>query len=707
MSRSLPVNCLSHQLLTLTFAWGTHAIWIVAALAVLATIVLGWSDIARFHLGRIWALSDTCFTESMRRRVLLVTPLAILGVITVVQLQRPSDEQDAIRQTIKFCLFTSGLIVTVTALILACTNLPKEIETRVIYTIVTKPTTRLEIVLGKVIGFARVSGMIILIMGIFTYGYLELRNWRLVRGITERLSEEPTESVQHAALSHWAGRGFLDTKSLEFPREVGIFSRETGPDGIQWMAGGKSEFFAVPFEPTESQRSLLLEAVEKGAEVDLLVTLQLERHKPTEDDLKMTRELGIKNPAAASHILGPVLPDTRPSTQPQDEVPAQIKVRVLDDQRRPLIGFEEFDNNSSGITVVPPTDGRPGAVIRLKETLLPRLAGARSFIVEVSGITPSVEFGAGEMPVVFFVPAAEPDKAMIKPQFQGGKPVTPLFLSHTGHRGMILTGDPKETGTVAVYRFRNADVGHGSGGKVPFQVNLSFERNGEFQDTTTSFSVVALQVRNRNTATSSGTIRITPEMDRTTYFDVPQGDVAGGNFDVTLRDLTAQQQLGLELGSLAVVTADRSFAFNLFKSLLVLWMLCVLVVVISVFCSTFLSWPIAVVLTLVILLGRWGVDELGDALNPGVGRGVAGEFKVTDPGASRVVSTSVEALARTLKSVAVALPDVSRFPVSEDIERGISIPPARLAGAAEVLLLYGLILISASYLILKRKEVAP
>ena len=60
---------------------------------------------------RVWAISSVCFAESIRRRVLWITPLAIIGVVIVAQLQRPIDEQDAIRQTMKFCLFTTGLLV--------------------------------------------------------------------------------------------------------------------------------------------------------------------------------------------------------------------------------------------------------------------------------------------------------------------------------------------------------------------------------------------------------------------------------------------------------------------------------------------------------------------------------------------------------------------------------------------------------------------
>src|SRR5205807_1253451 len=133
------------------------------------------------------------------------------------QLQHPNDELDAIRQTTKFCLFASGLLVVVTGVILACTNLPREIDNRVIYTIVTKPTTRLEIVIGKVLGFARVSAAILLMMGLFTFGYLELRAWRLEKQVEERLATVPADSPARQVLEGYKNAGLLNTKSLEQP----------------------------------------------------------------------------------------------------------------------------------------------------------------------------------------------------------------------------------------------------------------------------------------------------------------------------------------------------------------------------------------------------------------------------------------------------------------------------------------------------------
>ena len=73
-----------------------------------------------------------------------------------------------------------------------------------------------------------------------------------------------------------------------------------------------------------------------------------------------------------------------------------------------------------------------------------------------------------------------------------------------------------------------------------------------------------------------------------------------------------------KMSSLKLVRNDQGFAWNLIKSLIILWLMSLLVTIISIFCSTFLSWPIAVVLTMVILFGRWGAMQLGDVTDPGL-----------------------------------------------------------------------------------------
>jgi hypothetical protein len=155
------------------------------------------------------------------------------------------------------------------------------------------------------------------------------------------------------------------------------------------------------------------------------------------------------------------------------------------------------------------------------------------------------------------------------------------------------------------------------------------------------------------------------------------------------------------------VQADRSFALNLGKSLLVLWLLSVVVITIAIFCSTFLSWPIAIILTIVILLGHWGVQQLGDAATPGIGRQVTTDLGIRDAADARVVSQGVEALTTMLNALSRVLPDISRFNATEFIERGVWMPAGNIAQAVVVLVAFGIPLTVLAYVFLRNKEVAP
>src|SRR5688572_986730 len=224
---------------TMTTFFSNNAPWLIAVLILLLFVAFGWADLLRFSPIRIWAISSVAFRESWRRKVWLITPLAMLGIVAVSQLAHPFDEQDAIRQTTKYCLFASGVVVVLATLILACTNLPREIDNRVIYTIVTKPPTRLEIVLGKTLGFARTAGAILLIMGVFSYLYLLVSSAQLRANVRTKLQNLPPADLSRETLQHYANEGLLGAKTYARPVSLQIYARapERG-DAHRWILGG-------------------------------------------------------------------------------------------------------------------------------------------------------------------------------------------------------------------------------------------------------------------------------------------------------------------------------------------------------------------------------------------------------------------------------------------------------------------------------------
>ena len=748
------------------------AIWI-AVLIVVAGLAVGWRDVARLSGRRIWAISSVSFAESVRRKVLWIAPLAILGIIAITQLQHPVDERDAIRQTIKVCLFATGLVVVISAIILASTNLPKDIDSRVIYTIVTKPTTRLEVVLGKVVGFARVSALILLIMGLFTYGYLRVRAWNLRAEVRERLETTPEGAPNRASLEYYARAGLLETKAVERPDDLQIYGRPPAPGEPLYLAGGLGQYYTVPFVLTAEDRSQLVAAVERQAAVAVINTMSYRWRTPTRDDLDMMRAASVPtvpteevppalrpppaqpasapaepaaaaggaggdvltlaaapanpltgSPAAPGSPIPSVAPDLSkliPATVPADAPAAagaagdalakgkalpvpQIALAFLNEDRVMVIGSGQI--NEDRWTSLPIEQGPVQARILINPHL-DTLFNLPKFYAAVFLMTPAVEFRVEEQPTVIGI--IESDGRLsytIKPAPTDGadprRPLLPRALSSAAQHGMQIVGRPGDGGTVAVFDFERPALAVDEAGFVTFEFRAGIDRGGDATGEEDVLPTVRLEWRDPETMRVTASRDIRPESNRTVYLQLKRSEVSDGDFQVLVRVATPGQTLGLRPDSVVMAKGDRPFAFNLAKSLLILWLLSVLVVAIAVFCSTFVSWPIAVVLTVLMLLGRWAVEQIGDT--SGLGSTIA-QVTRSEAG-SRVIRTGVDTLQSGLQVLASVLPDISKFAAIEDIARGVNIPWATLGGAALVLLGYGLPLVVLAYVRLKYREVA-
>jgi hypothetical protein len=327
------------------------------------------------------------------------------------------------------------------------------------------------------------------------------------------------------------------------------------------------------------------------------------------------------------------------------------------------------------------------------------------------GLTPATEFGLNENSVKLNAQVQGVQGAGVgiaPPKGPDGKPAQPVFRTRTSSAHLQqLRGDANPADApLAVFRFRAPDFAP-AGDTVPFEFRTKVERSGsDNTGETDDPTVVEIAVHNNKTGRDTAPLSLTVDSDRPTFFRAPRAGVEGGDFDVIARSRTPGHYVGLRPGSVAVAASSHSFAFNLFKSLVILWLLSVLVVIISVFCSTFVSWPIAVVLTLVILLGRWCVVQLGEPASP---QQMATDFfgASANPVQTRVFTDTMGALNKLLTITAKVLPDLDQFRVTEDIERGVTIPWRGLTDPLLVLFTFGIPVTILAYVLLRRKEVAP
>lgn len=127
-----------------------------------------------FHLScrRIWSLSVLTIRESLRQKILFVFIIfAVLFMFAGWFLAGAADRPDLqIQSYIDFVLKAISWLVIPIMLLLACWSLPEDIRLRTIHTVVTKPTYRIEIVMGRMLGFTLLGSVILLVMG--TVGYI-------------------------------------------------------------------------------------------------------------------------------------------------------------------------------------------------------------------------------------------------------------------------------------------------------------------------------------------------------------------------------------------------------------------------------------------------------------------------------------------------------------------------------------------------------
>jgi hypothetical protein len=703
-------------------ALSIFGIWVAWNLA------MGWRDFARISPKRIWAIGSVCFRESMRRRVLWITPLAMLGIIAVSQLSLPSDEEDAIRQTTKYCLFASGIVVVIATLILACTSLPKEIDNRVIYTIVTKPTTRLEIVLGKTLGFARTSAAILLVMGLFSYVYLQINAAQLNSAIRGKLANLPSSDQGRQTLEHYADEGLLQARTYSRPvlgdwgtaPGLQIYAKTpSASDKYTWIFGSSEQNVMFPFELPQvifdhPEVNLIFEVHIACKQWRPLTRREIEFEAPDPTATTRPTTQGIEKRPGPASITATVLNENGFTALTSKSV--MDRIHTKDTQTREPDPYA----NANRVALEPPTSNGVGnalLVIQSKE-ILERIAtlpaapdGKRRIFLSITGVSPATLYGFDADAVTLTAQTLDSaGKAINLPipsTDSSGKPLPRIFRGRTSNsRQQQLRGDPdRDESPVGIFEFRQKDF-QPVGKTVSFELRIQVERSGVEATEAENGTRVEVVVVNHKSGFTAPPLNVITDSDRPTFFNIPREAVEGGDFDLQIRCRTDGNFVGLRPSSVVVASSRQSFAFNLVKSLFILWLLSVLVVIISVFCSTFVSWPIAVVLAVVLLMGRWCVVQLGEMNTP---QQIFTDFfgSNASPVTGRIFTDTVGALNKLLALAAKVLPDLDQFRVTEDIERGVTIPWQSLTDPLLVIVTFGLPMLILGYVFLRQKEVAP
>ena len=674
------------------------ALGVAAAVVVLGLVVYGFRDLRRFSVVRVLAVASVAFREGVRRRVLWVAPLAVLATLALVGLARPEDEADAVRQAAASVLFASGLVAVLVPLVLGCTSLPREVESKVVFTVVTKPLTRLELLLGKLAGFAALSAVVLGILGAFGYGLLLWQERAVIAGIEDQLGRELLAPSRAPYLRHLADDGLLRADEVDPGDDLQVYGQPPAPgeadDAVRWAFGGRY-YAVIPFEvPRDEAEDLLADAG------DLLLAARV---RPA------WRLLPGRLPPG-SPPLGIANLDNLPEPDP----PA-VNVSVLDALGYDLVPPAAVEGNSVVLPPSPdvPFDQAPGVRLPADATraTAERLISDGRVYLGVQGLRGDYLYGYG--PYVAELRVVRPDGEVVRryaPTLGQDPRSAVLLRTYVGAGSGVGLDGPNDRlpAPTAVLAYRGGPAPPaGDDGTVGVELFVDVERTGGVLDEG-DVTRLEMQVVNADTGYESPARVVEPETGRGVYVEFPAEAFAGGDYDLRLRTLSRGHVVTVRPHRVRVVIDSRPYAANLLMALAGLWLLSVLVAASGLAFSTFVSWPIALVLTVCVLSGRWVGDQLGAAFDDQLGRAIVRDYAAeADAAAQEVVETGFNAVGAALDSVTRFLPTLAYYDAADDVEAGRAVSWSRLGLAAGVTVVFGLPLLTIGYVVLRNREVAP
>ncbi len=120
---------------------------------------------------RIMALAMLALKESIRRRVVVVVVLFVIMLLFAGWFLSTSG-RDPAGLYLEFVLTATTYLMLALAVMLSAFSLPDDFKHRTIFTVLSKPVRRHELVLGRIIGFSLTGTVLLLAMGLMSYGFV-------------------------------------------------------------------------------------------------------------------------------------------------------------------------------------------------------------------------------------------------------------------------------------------------------------------------------------------------------------------------------------------------------------------------------------------------------------------------------------------------------------------------------------------------------
>jgi hypothetical protein len=124
---------------------------------------------------RVFALAQLTFREAYRRKALMVFVVFAILLMFAGWFLTSSNLQPEfqVKVYVSFVLRAISWLVLPVVLLLACWGIPEDIKLRSMHTVVTKPARRLELVLGRMLGYSFIGLAVLAVMGVVGWGWIK------------------------------------------------------------------------------------------------------------------------------------------------------------------------------------------------------------------------------------------------------------------------------------------------------------------------------------------------------------------------------------------------------------------------------------------------------------------------------------------------------------------------------------------------------
>jgi len=503
---------------------------------------------------RVAAVALVTFRQGMRLRLWVLAPLAlVVGVVGDLSAPRFDPVFDAVPAAIQTSVLVMTVLAVVVGIFFATYPTPSEMDSKIAYTLLTKPITGMEFALGRFAGLVLLLAVMLAVVGGGSYIYIRARARDVQALAGERLREGRLRAMQPADLNPVeaiACDGPLATYRYR-PADAGpafaVHFAEPAPKapGVVWVVGQSG--MRLRWDMTETPLRTWL----KRGECRLRIAVAV--HRPP--------EAGDGPPKVAVRLADPQREDQRVGETAQG--PPGVYEAIVP---VPEAGVVE-------VPVVPPAPKPPEGVLMAPES--------GGLVLDVLAVGPQLAVGAKANAVTLVGPAGE--TAVVAPE-------PTVAAAHNIINGReMLVGEPGLPRQMAVFRFDNVPAGRIVGNRTGVEIRYSLDA---FSAATSPAAAQATFIRPEDGKRL--TLRFTPEGHRPTLLYVERAFWSGGPLEVQVECLTTDDYIGLVPTSVRLRLAGDTFAEHYAKGIGQVLLFGAILIAVAVFVANGISWFVSI-----------------------------------------------------------------------------------------------------------------